>query len=645
MLFFQPRDPFLDTEESPVNVSYYRDQHQLPGDTTPTRGTLRLPSPVRTSSLALALVSVALAASGSLLAQSVPTPVGALMPIADVRPGMRGYGLTVFRGTRPERFDVEVIDVLRNFRPRMDLVLVRPSHPTLDHAGVVGGMSGSPIFLEGRLAGAYSYGWEFGRDPVAGVTPIHAMLAELRRPRRTPPGLLPGSSIPLPIESPRGDVSARSAHAPFREPVPTAYGTLVPASSPLSVGGMATRALAHLAEALEPFGIVPVQTGGGGSATPPPDAPTRYEPGGAVAVRLIQGDISGNVTGTVTHLEGNNVLAFGHPMTSAGETALPAGIARVLWILASSRRSFKISEPLRSLGSLVSDRGPGIVIDTLAVSPTLPVRVRVRGVDGAPRSEWNATVASQRPLAARLAGSVIETAIEETASDSGDVGWTVRSTVHLRGRPPLVLVEHGSSAEGPRTIGNLAAPDLITRALDNAFGPVIPERLEVEVELRWAREFSYLRSASVSLAEVEPGAPFEVRMMLHRYGLAPEQRAVTLIAPREMAGREMEIEVAGGNEATLDLPEPESTDDILRNLSARLPDDAVVVSMRMPGQGVTLRGRTLANLPGSAFDALRPAMSSDSGDPMLNWRRAVVSVGRVVLGRDRLRVRVREVRQ
>ncbi|MFO0646609.1 MAG: SpoIVB peptidase S55 domain-containing protein [Polyangiales bacterium] len=151
---------------------------------------------MRPSTLALLTVSGALAASGALLAQSRPNAPPQIMPVSEVRAGMRGYGLTVFRGTRPERFDVEVIDVVHNFRPHMDAILIRPNHPITDHAGTVAGMSGSPIYIDGRLIGAYAYGWEFGRDPVAGVTPIESMLAELHRPRRTPPGLLPGSQIP-----------------------------------------------------------------------------------------------------------------------------------------------------------------------------------------------------------------------------------------------------------------------------------------------------------------------------------------------------------------------------------------------------------------------------------------------------------------
>lgn len=590
-------------------------------------------------------------AAGVLLAQ-VPRPTVAgveTMPIDEVRPGMRGYGLTVFRGTRPERFDVEVLDTIHNFRPRQDLILIRPTHPTLEHAGTVGGMSGSPIFVDGRLIGAYAYGWEFGRDPVAGVTPIGSMLAELRRPRRTPPGLIPGSGAPLDVAPPaapraRWETLSRSALA-ARAPVPTAYGSLVPAMTPMAVAGMGARATEHLAEALAPFGLVPLQgAGGGGTAQTPSDAPTRYENGGAIGVRMIQGDISGNVTGTVTLVTPQGVLAFGHPMMGLGETAFPATIARVMWILASERRSFKMSEPLRSLGSLVADRGPAVVVDERATAPTVPMRVTVHGVEGAPHPEWNVTLAGQRPMTARLAASVVESALEETVSDMAEAAWTVRSRVTLRGREPLEFTDHGTGMEGVRSLPAPGGFEVLTRVVDNAFAMVPVDRIEVDLTMHWRRDFAYVRAVTAGVTEVEPGGAVDLRVQLGRYGAAPEMRTVRLEVPRELAGRELDVEVAGGNEVVPDLPEPETLDDLLRNVSTRFPDDALVVSVRMPGQGVTLHGRVIPNLPGSAFDALRPSVSTESGEPFPNYRRTVVPVGRVVLGRDRIRLRVREVR-
>ena len=115
------------------------------------------------------------------------------MTVDQIRPGMKGHGLTVFEGTRPEKFGVEVIDVIKNFRPRQDAILIKTFHPRLDVVNVVRGMSGSPIYIDGKMIGAYAYGWSFGKEPVAGVTPIESMLEDLERP-------LPKSIFGWPLE-------------------------------------------------------------------------------------------------------------------------------------------------------------------------------------------------------------------------------------------------------------------------------------------------------------------------------------------------------------------------------------------------------------------------------------------------------------
>jgi hypothetical protein len=239
----------------------------------------------------------------------------AIMEVSEIRAGMRGYGLTVFRGTTPERFEVEVIDVLHQFRPDQDLVLVRTTHPILEDAPTVGGMSGSPIYLEDRLVGAYAYGWPYGRHPIAGVTPIRNMLAEIDRPVR--PDSFPGA-VPLPVSppdaeprsrarrrttsdgstylgtEPHGALASLAGQAQRLSPARAQLDgtTMIPASTPLLVGGLDAGSVAMLAEALAPFGLDVLQAGGGGARTAAAGSPpARFVDGGGLAVTLARGDI------------------------------------------------------------------------------------------------------------------------------------------------------------------------------------------------------------------------------------------------------------------------------------------------------------------------------------------------------------------
>jgi hypothetical protein len=328
------------------------------------------------------------------------------MPIEQIKRGMKGYGLTVFEGTKPERFEVEVIDVLKNFRPRQDLILIKTRHPRLEVAKVVAGMSGSPIYIDGKMIGAYAYGWTFGAEPVAGVTPIQNMIADLVRPlpdtidgwplRVLPAGAriaanspAPGGSQPHREDPTHYDLrehaqrlaERRSRNLPSPERSP-----LVPVATPLLVGGLTSGAVELARDLFAPLGLEPLQAGGGGRD---PSAPSRFEDGGAIGVQLIRGDMSAMGLGTVTRVEGDRLVAFGHPMMEAGVTALPTAVGKVLWFLASDMRSFKIGMPVRSLGALVNDRQASIVVSQAAKAPVIPVSMKIRGVPGLPDANWN----------------------------------------------------------------------------------------------------------------------------------------------------------------------------------------------------------------------------------------------------------------
>jgi hypothetical protein len=253
------------------------------------------------------------------LVQAAENDVGPTISVDQIKPGMVGYGLTVFSGTKPERFSVRVIAVMRNFLPKQDLILIQSDDPRLVHSGIAQGMSGSPIYFEDRLAGALAYGWGFAKDPLAGVTPIASMTKELERTLRpTPDGL----ATPAPV-----------AAAPSLE-------GLHPAAVPLQVSGLTADAVDELSKALSPYHLTPQQGGGAARAKKSAaKAGLRFEPGSSIAVELIRGDISAVGTGTVTALAGDRVLAFGHPMFNSGQVALPIATSTVHTFMSSLNTS------------------------------------------------------------------------------------------------------------------------------------------------------------------------------------------------------------------------------------------------------------------------------------------------------------------
>lgn len=587
------------------------------------------------------------------------------MPVSELRPGMTGYGLSVLRGTAPERFDIEVIDVLHDFRPDQDLILVRTSHPVLDEAHVVGGMSGSPIYVDDRMIGAYAYGWPYGAASVVGVTPIENMLREIDRSVR--PGSFPGAgALPTAATSerramlglpaydgarPRGAFAALHEHAEHLGLSDGERGssTLVPASTPMLVGGLHEAAVERLARELSPFGIEVLQAGGSGGdeAAAGGTTPGGFVDGGAIAVTLARGDVTNDVIGTVTYVDGNRLVAFGHPMVEAGETGVPTAIARVLHVFASLQRSFKIAEPLAALGALIEDRQAAIVVDTNVTPEVIPVVVRLRGLPDTERSEWRFEVASHRAVTPTVIASAIQSAVQSSAGDHAWVTYDAIGRVEISGiTSPIVVHDHGFASNGVHaasTLDDLRIFDLIDAAYGNAFVDTRPMRVELDLGLTFERHTAEIVDASVSQTVVDPGEDVTVRIVLRPFEGDEEIRSVTIHVPESAAGEEISILVQPGVDADVERPDPRSLDDVVAAVRDRYAATSIVVSTRRSSRGLRMGGHVVRALPGSALDALESTAHSDRARPFVTHDRTEITGDRVLSGGAHLELTVRSL--
>lgn len=634
----------------------------------------------RASSLAAVVLALALPATlpdGAIRRALAQVRTPSTMAVSEIQPGMRGYGLTVFRGTQPERFEVEVIDVLHQFRPDQDLVLIRTTHPILTDATTVGGMSGSPIFLEDRLIGAYAYGWPFGRHPIAGVTPIENMMRELRRTPRA--GSFPGATpLSRPAGAPRAEAplaerglaergrvarvlppgvapylgtQARHAFSAFDEAprgrIELPDGSrLVPASTPLLVGGLDPEVLGEWGRRLEPYGLDVLQAGGAG-APASGAAPARFVDGGALAVTLSRGDVASTVVGTVTHVEGDRLVAFGHPMVEGGEVGFPTAVARVLHVLASYQRSFKMAEPVAPLGTMTQDRQAAVVIDTTLAPAMIPVHVRVTGLPTEQRTDWNFEVASHRAITPMILGGSIQSAVKAIAADNEYVMFEARSRVELEGlAEPIVLTDRGFSSSGAGGSGMLSAIrafDAIELAYANPFRETRLRAIDVEIALRFAHDTAEIVDASVDATEVNPGEPVEVRVVLRRWSGDEEVRRLSVLVPESAAGESVQILVQPGTDAEIERPEPRDLDDVLEAIRNRYGATDLVLSTRLSGRGVRTPGHVARSVPASVLDAMQSTTDSDRVRTFQTHLRRAFSTELVLTGAARVELTVRRV--
>lgn len=307
------------------------------------------------------------------------------LPFSQVRSGMKGTGKTVFRGETIETFDVEIVGLLPNIGPGQNLILGRCSGGPLAETGILAGMSGSPVTIDGKLVGAIAYSWGFAKDAIAGITPIEEMIAVGARegsplPKARPSAALPWHEALEHLRSP----SALGAFFVSRLSSLAARPAGASATIPLAVSGIDAAGLARISPDLARAGFVALPSGSGGAT--PASATAPIEPGSAIGVQLVRGDVDMTATGTVTWIDGDALYAFGHPLYGLGDIDMPLTAARVETLLPSLAQSAKIAIPLNQAGAFRQDRSSGVFGRIGATPSMLPVRLQMTDGSGLRRT-------------------------------------------------------------------------------------------------------------------------------------------------------------------------------------------------------------------------------------------------------------------
>lgn len=577
---------------------------------------------------------------------AAPKPTGELpwptLPVKDIRPGMVGYGLTVFSGQKPERFPIRVVGVLPKHASLMDIILVDTDEPRLKHSGIVAGMSGSPIYIDGKLVGALSLGWAFSKDALGGVTPIEYMAADLKRPLRGRDfnHLAMDTRSSDALQSPLAELHKRLPASPLGGSLQT--GQLQRVAMPLLVSGLSDTPLAMLRDALSPYGMAVMS--GGGSAVQP-GAPRSFEPGSAIAVDLVRGDVTMQSIGTVTAIDGQRVLAFGHPMLNAGETYFPVSTAEITTFMPSLVSSFKFGHSLLPAGALIQDRSAGIIADTTQPAQTLPLSISIVPV-GQPTKVLKMELARHKLLTPVLVSVVAVQAVSVAASDVADVTVKVDSTLKVTGYPPLRQTDYLFSSDGysGKMLANSTGSRQLQELLSNPFGPVHIESLDMQVELLYRSHVADVVSLALPSDELEPGTVVPIRVAVRPFGQALEYVTLPVEIPQALAGQTVKLDVQAGSQVKPEIAAPDSLSDFVENLRKGYSGKSLVATITTSDEGANLRGRIVPSLPGSVLATLRPGASSRRGEVQKRIYRTVHDVGWVMQGKQELTVQIKDFR-
>jgi hypothetical protein len=413
---------------------------------------------------------------------------------------------------------------------------------------------------------------------------------------------------------------------------------LAPARTPLALSGFVGESRTILEEALAPYGMDPVQGGGAGGS----GGPTAFEPGAAIGVQLIRGDLSAAAIGTVTDVRRKQVLAFGHPMFNMGQGFLPVTTARIHTVVASVNRSNKIGSPLRELGSLVQDRQACIVARTDREAKLIPVVYRIKDGRGKRSESYRVEVIAHRLLTPRFLQAALTSIVLNAASDIADVTAEVKGEMSIAGRrEPVTLYDSGASRTGLRTLTTYFRPfGIVSAVLGNPFEDAEIDALEFDVSLHYGLKIASIVGVYLTAAEPAPGDVVNVHVRLRAYGGEEEVVTVPVSIPDVPEGQKIQFEVGGGDFISPVMAAPQSLDDMIDNVGRFYPPKSLVVGINVPGEGVSLRGSVLERLPPSVVSALKPAAGVEQIDTHRTALRKVVPMPFLVTGKETISVKV-----
>jgi hypothetical protein len=517
-----------------------------------------------------------------------------------VKVGMKGVGKSVFKGTKIEEFQVEVLGVMKKAYLGHDLILVKCSGANLEETGVIAGMSGSPVYIDGKLIGAVSMTYSFAKEPIAEVTPIKAMLEVMRRPDLPDQGMQQGNAE-------FGMANAELRNNGFH-PIPL----------PLTVSGFDTRLCSEFAAPFEKLGLK-LMPGSGEVSGADSAAAVQIEPGSAVGVSLIRGDMNGSAIGTVTWREGNRIVAFGHPMYLGGSIEMPMCGGVIHAIMPSLEFSFKLFSPTAPIGVMTQDRATGVAGTIGPTVAMIPVRIKVRSEQDT--REFNYEVLNNKTLTASLLPLTIANALLHQQQRRNDATLQAELAVKLRGYPGFKLRRWFTGPDAVGTaVSELALP--IEFLMGNDFEKIAVESIGLDLKLAPGQELLTVYRVIADRERAKPGDKLHLTVFLDAYRGKQQIEELDVVIPKETPEGQLAVLVTTPDSAlAFDLSEageklaPRSVRQMIKFLERIGPENQLVVQGYARRKGMVIAGEKYPNLPPSMLRLLANSRETGTSAP------------------------------
>ncbi len=570
----------------------------------------------------------------------IPSDV-AVFPLDQIKPGMKGIGRTVFANQKLETFEVEIIGALENSAPKQTMVMARLIGGPLANTGVIAGMSGSPVYIDGKLLGAVAFGFGFSKEAIAGITPYVEMTGFSRmndvllRASATSPDAsnalrpvpLRMSGLPLPVDG----ASLVSKFTEALENVATnsnkttGLAGLSPLPIPLSVSGLSGSAFDVAKGLFSKLGFAPMQVPPAKGKAPGPLPP--LEAGGPVAVSLIQGDFDFSATGTVTHIDKDAVYAFGHPFFGIGPIDFPMRRAWVYDVFPSLNQSFKISSAHDTIGRFSQDRATGISGKLGAGPRMIPVKVSLQNRPGV-KQDYSFSVVQDDLFTPLAVYASVLSVLQQQERVAGPSTVTLDATVNFTSIPALRLQDQFADGQpGAMAAGLVGAA--ISFVMNNEFRRVALESVSVNLTAKEAQETAAIDRAWIERdGPVRPGAVVPMKVALRTFRGEEVIVPIPVEVPAGVSPGRYAILVSDG--AGLSQAEqremrqafvPKNLDQIVRVVNSIRRSTQIYVRLQRFEEGAAVSGTLLPGLPPSMMQVLG---SSEGGEPVVRTATTVV---------------------
>ena len=555
---------------------------------------------------------------------SLPTQAAAadFYPLDNIRPGQKGVGRTVFSGDRIEEFQVEILGVLRNTGPHQDQILARLSGGPIETAGVFQGMSGSPVYIDGKIAGAVAFATPFSKEAIAGITPIQEIInifEEKATIIQEPESLKPIRLSTL-LNPSLTSVSLFRSSGPGIA-VASLSSSLLPIATPLAFLGFHPAAIAQFAPQFQAMGFSPV-IGGAGGSLPETGNGAILRPGSTLSVQLVRGDMDINASGTVTWVEGERIYAFGHPFLGIGYTDLPLSSADVVAVLPNLQVSSKISQTAEPVGSIVQDRATGILGIAGRKPRMIPVAIRLTTSRNEVKT-FNYEVVTDPFLTPFLMNFTVFNTLVSSERGIGNQTLQLKTRIAVRDQPEVSMENNVSAATNTPVFASLTVSAPVEFLLNSGFRDMELKKVDVDIVAVEEARQATLDGIRQDKTRVRAGEEVELTVFIKKGDGETIAEKYPVKVPEDVVPGPMRIMVSDGNALAQqdaaeepDLFVPKNLGQLIRAINNIKKNNRLYIRFYRDEAGALVNGEGMPGLPPSILSILKSGKTSGGISPL-----------------------------